>query len=73
VQTLKGLQPKQFSMPSLPERYVSSAVMYDYYITVLIHFQQHNSFKEFANKGWRHLEKMEEIFPEGGASGTYVF
>ena len=48
--------------------------MYNY-ITVLrlIHFQQHNSFKEFANKKWRHLKKMEEIFLEGGANGTYVF
>ena len=29
--------------------------------------------KEFRNAGWKYLEKMEAIFPEGGASGDQAF
>jgi len=25
------------------------------------------------NKGWKHLEKMKDIFPEDGATGFHAF
>ncbi|KAL4065829.1 hypothetical protein J3A83DRAFT_4375082 [Scleroderma citrinum] len=48
----------------------AASVMFDAFIDAR---KGNTGMKEFWTSGWKYLESMEEIFPEGGTTGVHAF